>query len=222
MEIGMPRRLRLVGLYFGLVIVLTARIWLLGMAIDFQLLPGLPIGALAIVCPASAAAIVSYWLGGRAKMLRILVRGFDFKRAGWRLLPVALVHPVLFGLALLMSRLLGADLPSPEITATHALALIALFLPAAILEEVGWTGYALGHLQAACRPLIASLILGSLWMLWHYPALVQVGRSNDWIAWWSLWTVSGRAIMVWLYNWRSALPAIQASTRTLPLPKLRG
>lgn len=191
---------RLVSLYFGLLIVLTVPVWILGTAVDFQLLPGLPFAALAIICPTLAAAIVSYWHGGRTEMLRILARGLDFRKAGWRLLLVALVNPVLFGLAFLTSRFLGANVPNPAFTATHALMLIALFLPGALLEEIGWTGYALDRLQAGYCPLVAGLILGLFWMAWHYPALIQIGRPIDWIAWWSLWTVSARVIMVWLYN----------------------
>jgi uncharacterized protein len=203
-EGGMPGHVRLVILYFGLTIVLTAPIWLLGMAIDFQILPGLPVGALAIVCPTLAAAIVAYRHGGRTEALGILARALDFKNAGWRLLLVALVNPVLFGLMFLTSMLFGANIPTPEFTATHALALFILFLPAALLEEIGWTGFALDRLQSVFRPLAASLILGLFWSVWHYPALVQVGRPIDWIAWWSLGTVSARVIMVWLYNWTGA------------------
>jgi uncharacterized protein len=200
----MPRLVRLASLYFGLVIVLTVPIWGLGMMIDYQLLPGVPIGALAIVCPTLAAVIIGYGHGGRTKMLGILARGLDFRKAGWRLLLVALINPALFGVVFLTSRLFGANIPNPEFTAMHALALIALFLPAALLEEIGWTGFALDRLQSTYRPLPAGLILGLFWMVWHYPALIQVGRSIEWIAWWSLGTVSARVIMVWLYNWTGA------------------
>lgn len=48
--------------------------------------------------------------------------------------------------------------------------------------------------------LRASLILGSVWAVWHYVALAQADRSVGWIAWWSLYTVTQRVIIVWLYN----------------------
>lgn len=48
------------------------------------------------------------------------------------------------------------------------------------------------------------MILGAFWALWHIPALVQAGRSLEWIGWWCLWTLSARVIMVWLYNWAGA------------------
>jgi uncharacterized protein len=192
--------LRLVSLYFGLVIALSAPILALSLAINVEILPGLPIAALAIVCPTLAAAIISQRHGGRGDLRRLLARSVDFRKAGWRLLPVALINPVLFGLAFLASRAFGTHLPDPHVTVLRTLGFAALLLPAALLEEIGWSGFALDHLQALFNPLAASLILGLFWAAWHVPALIQIGRPADWIAWWSLWTVADRIIMVWLYN----------------------
>ena len=36
-------------------------------------------------------------------------------------------------------------------------------------EEIGWRGFALPHLQNHYSPLIASLILGVIWTIWHFP-----------------------------------------------------
>ena len=151
--------------------------------------------------PVLAAGLLSFWYGGSAALVSLLVRAFDFRKAGWRLLVVALINPALFGLAFLALRFSGADIPAPSFDATEALSLFALFFLAALFEELGWSGYALDRLQAHRSPLAAALILGTCWAIWHYPALAQVGRSTEWIAWWSVWTLSARIIMVWLYNW---------------------
>ena len=42
--------------------------------------------------------------------------------------------------------------------------------------------------------------MGLVWAVFHYVALLQAHRSLVWIAWWSLWTVALRVIIVWLYN----------------------
>jgi hypothetical protein len=42
--------------------------------------------------------------------------------------------------------------------------------------------------------------VGLGWAVFHYVALLQAHRSLEWIAWWSLWTVALRFIIVWLYN----------------------
>ena len=36
-------------------------------------------------------------------------------------------------------------------------------------EDIGWRGFALPHLQNHYSPLIASLILGVIWTIWHFP-----------------------------------------------------
>ncbi len=190
--------------FFSLVTVLTVPLWILGASIDSQLLPGLPIAALAVVCPALAAVILSLKSGGRRAVWGLLARAFDFRTAGWRLLLVGLANPILFSAAFLTSRSLGADLPDPVFTVSHVMMLTGLFLVTAALEEIGWTGYALGRLQARLGPLTAGLVLGAFCVVWHYPALVQVGHAAEWIAWWSVWSLAARVVIVWFYNWTGA------------------
>ncbi len=48
--------------------------------------------------------------------------------------------------------------------------------------------------------LVAAILLGGIWAVYHYVGLVQAHRSLEWIAWWTLYTVAGRVILVWLYN----------------------
>jgi hypothetical protein len=55
-------------------------------------------------------------------------------------------------------------------------------------------------MQERWGALNAALLLGAIQVLYHSVALIQAGRSPEWIAWWSLYTVAGRVIMVWLYN----------------------
>lgn len=192
---------RRVVAFFTLVSLLTAPLWVLGALVNYELLPGLPIAALAVVCPALAAAVLRFREGGRDGLTALLRRAVDFRNANRWLMPAILINPILFGLAFIVSRSLGANIPCPNFSWVSGLVLFALFLPAAMLEELGWSGYALDHLQARVSPMLAAVFLGIFWAFWHMPTLVQAGRTLEWIAWWSLWTVSARCIMVWLYNW---------------------
>jgi uncharacterized protein len=38
-----------------------------------------------------------------------------------------------------------------------------------LFEEIGWRGFALARMEALHRPLLASVILGVLWAMWHLP-----------------------------------------------------
>jgi membrane protease YdiL (CAAX protease family) len=38
-----------------------------------------------------------------------------------------------------------------------------------LFEEIGWRGFALARMEALHGPLLASVILGVLWALWHLP-----------------------------------------------------
>jgi uncharacterized protein len=52
-----------------------------------------------------------------------------------------------------------------------------IFLFIGLGEEPGWRGFALPQLQTKYSALIASLILGSVWALWHLPL---VGNEFPW------------------------------------------
>jgi CubicO group peptidase (beta-lactamase class C family)/membrane protease YdiL (CAAX protease family) len=55
---------------------------------------------------------------------------------------------------------------------------LARYLVQAIPEEVGWRFFALPRLQARHNALVASLILGALWALWHVPLLLTAGGAE--------------------------------------------
>jgi membrane protease YdiL (CAAX protease family) len=46
---------------------------------------------------------------------------------------------------------------------------IFLFAGGPVFEEIGWRGFALPRLQRLHGPLVGTLILGTLWALWHLP-----------------------------------------------------
>jgi CAAX protease family protein len=74
-----------------------------------------------------------------------------------------------------------------------------IFLFIGLGEEPGWRGFALPQLQTKYSPLIASLILGSVWALWHF---LLVGNEFPWpIVPAFLLSLFGATFMLtWLFN----------------------
>ncbi len=188
--------------FFVLVFVLSIPFEVVGAITGLELLPGLPVSALAFVCPALAACILVYRERKTAGVIELLKRSFDYRRIRTRIwyAPVLLFMPGVTALVYGLMRLLSWPLPSPQFPGLAAVVLFLIFFVAALGEELGWSGYAIDRLQGRWNALQASLLLGGIWAAWHIIPLVQVHRSSAWIAWWCLGTVATRVLMVWLYN----------------------
>jgi membrane protease YdiL (CAAX protease family) len=47
-----------------------------------------------------------------------------------------------------------------------------------LLEEIGWTGFALPNLLSKYKPAQAGSIVGALWGLWHLPVIDFLGAAS--------------------------------------------
>jgi hypothetical protein len=189
-------------LFVLLVFVLSVPFLLISAKYRVELLPGLPLGALMVVCPLAAALILVARESGRAGVIAHLRRSFDYQRIVARMwyLPIVLLCPAFAILSYGVMRLLGMPVPAPQLSVTTAVAVFVLFFVSAIGEESGWSGYLIDPLQERWGAVPASVVLGLVWAAWHLTPLLQVGRAPDWIAWWCLGTVLLRVLHTWLYN----------------------
>ena len=128
--------------------------------------------------PTVAALIVTSVTEGRAGMKRLLKRCMQWRvRPHWYLV-VLLINMMIWLLS--YSALMGPQLLVAA--ATHWPLLLSTFLPMvafgiiipSIAEEPGWRGFAFPRLQERHGPIVASLILGTLHGLWHFPALLTI------------------------------------------------
>jgi membrane protease YdiL (CAAX protease family) len=188
--------------FFALVAALSVPFAILGSATRLQLMPGIPISAMGFVCPATAAAILSYREDGRAGVIALLKRSLEFKIIFSRvwLLPVLLLMPCVALVTLFVMRAANIPHAAPHFPLPASLILFAAFLVAALGEEIGWSGYAIDPMQQRWSALQASVMLGVFWAAWHIIAMVQTGQSAPWIAWGCLDMIATRVIMVWLYD----------------------
>jgi len=71
-------------------------------------------------------------------------------------------------------------------------------------EELGWRCYALNQLQKKYCPLVASLVIGALWGLWHFPLWFIAGYSGYAIAvyifFFMLGIISLSVFLTYFYN----------------------
>lgn len=86
--------------------------------------------------------------------------------------------PLLYGLVDMILVLLDYDL-DPWLLLERAPAYLGTLLFVAVLagglEEPGWRGFALPHLQQRHTPVVATLVLGLAWGVWHIPLYGPLG-----------------------------------------------
>lgn len=157
--------------------------------------PALVSGYLFPAAPMFAALIVAWWIGGR-QGLRGLLDRFRPWREGvtWRqgLMVYAVcfaVYMACVGVLVIMLHQRGPDSGLSLMLQRYgsttlgivAFMLVAPFLgPGGLLEELGWRGFALPLLLERLKnPLLATVVLGVLWGLWHLPRDVPGLLSGD-------------------------------------------
>jgi membrane protease YdiL (CAAX protease family) len=169
----------------------------------------LPMYALVAVAqfgPSLTAFFLTYRSDGKAGAIQLLKRAFDFHIPWKWLAAIFLIPPLLAGLALAVHILLGGRLPQLQLLSQPIAILPSFFfillLQGPVPEEFGWRGYMLDRLQSRWTALVASLILGFFWWLWHLPASFMEGVAQAYLpqAPYLIWIVAFSVLMTWIYN----------------------
>jgi len=160
--------------YFLIAFAFTWFFWGLQVLAVRDVIPTLPgLTVIGTLGPLVAAVLLTAQENGRAGLRSLLGRVVR-----WRVSPiwyaVALLGPLVLTLgAIALHVALGGQPPSLAVLigALPILLVTAVYMMifVALGEEVGWRGYALPALQARYDALLASVILGVLWALWHLP-----------------------------------------------------
>jgi uncharacterized protein len=151
--------------------------------------------------PALAAAIVSWVAHGKAG-IRHLLAGLIRWRVGLVWYIVAVLSPVLlFTMAQVVTKLLGLTVTIPLPQVNLSIFAFGVNFLANTCEEIGWRGFALPHLQQRHNALIATLIVGMLWGLWHLPLVFLVGNPmSEFPLVWFISIVADAFMYTWIYN----------------------
>lgn len=143
-----------------------------------------------------AAAVANGWRGS-VEVLRSIVR----VRAPLIVWSAALFFaPILIGLALAAASRLGiAVTPVPPNASDLLDRFLIMFLFVALGEEPAWRGFMLPLLQRAHTPLVSTLIIATVWAIWHLPLM---GTEFAWplVPMFLISLVGAAFIQTWLYN----------------------
>jgi membrane protease YdiL (CAAX protease family) len=128
--------------------------------------------------------------------------------AGWYLV-IFLIFPGILVLAFGITRWLGGEarfyLTDLGIKSAGVFLLLeylkGFLLTGGINEESGWRGFALPRLQARYPVIVAALIVGFFWAMWHLPLDIGTGVPVAWMLENRLvWNLVFAILMTWLYN----------------------
>lgn len=80
-------------------------------------------------------------------------------------------------------------------------------VPAGLLEEIGWMGYAFPKMRSQEDAFAPSILLGLLWASWHLPVINYLGTATPhgayWYAFFLAFTVAmtaTRVLICWIYT----------------------
>src|SRR5918994_2796212 len=132
--------------------------------------------------PAIAALLAAALTGGRAALRELGARLVRW-RGGWQWYLGVILGPAAFSLVVAgVYAMLGGSWAeaAPSAIREGPLMMLSLFLVILTLtdglgEELAWRGFALPRLLTQHNALVASMILGVIWALWHLPLLWTEG-----------------------------------------------
>jgi uncharacterized protein len=111
------------------------------------------------------------------------------------------IHVLLGGALPDFAKPFGRQLVGPSLNLWAAALGFMLYQVLANGEEIGWRGYALPRLQARYSALVASLIIGVIWAVWHVPKFLTAGDAHDYSFWFFALQILAEAIVfTWIYN----------------------
>ena len=191
--------------FLGIVLIMSMVIWVVGPIAERFLVRDrpvdLPLSSLMAFCPIGAALILVQKESGWGEVKKMLQKAFDLriKRRVWYL-PVLLLMPAIVVLQYGLIDPMRIPASDSQVSVLTMLAFVVVFFIAAVGEEVGWQGYVIDRLPARWNALTASIVLGTVWAIWHIVPLIQLGRTPTQIVWQCMDMVATRILIVWLYN----------------------
>ena len=202
-------------IFFGLTILYSWTLW--GIAIlmgqDYMSFPTIIFYALGGFGPSLIGLILIYLTYNKDQKHEFKARAFDVKRFGakwYGIFLILIVIPIF--VSMFVAALIWEDLSFMGEISTFSLSVLmptyfAFLIIAVLAEEFGWRGFALDPLQDKYSALNASLQLGIVWSIWHFPLYLIKGTFQNSLGFgsisfflYSLDIIPGAIIYTWIYN----------------------
>ena len=173
------------GLFFGATFALTWTSWWVAHALSGGALtsrgPWLVLVYLGVFSPGIVALSITWFRDGRGGVSRLLSGLVRWRVAArWYVLALGFTLAIKLGGAVLYRLLFDAW---PTFGETPLILMLAATLLSTLAlgqagEEIGWRGYALPRLAQRLGVRTASIVLGVVWAVWHFPLFVFLGTST--------------------------------------------
>ncbi|PJZ70862.1 hypothetical protein CH373_06230 [Leptospira perolatii] len=185
-----------------LLIALSVPLWVLGSIFEIELFPGFYLYQLPLGMPSVAALILIYRERGKAGVISLLKRTYDFRNIRSKIwyVPILFLSPIVGLINYTILYFTGVPVPSLQFSSVILLGYSMVFFMT-YGEELGLTGYLIDPLQERYSALKSGLIVGFIWAAYHIPGFVISGfYTIEWMFWHALYTIATRIIFVWVYN----------------------
>jgi membrane protease YdiL (CAAX protease family) len=185
-----------------------------------------PLSIVGLFAPALSAIIVLWWAQGKASVVALFKRYTIWRFSiGWYLFALLLM-PIMY-LASLVVAILSTHASFAHLFFSNSpLFLLVAYVYLMVInsgEEIGWRGFALPLLQNLLqRPVVAGLVLGVIWALWHLPLYINPEVATMPYPLFVLLVVGLSVIYTHLFNRSrgSLLPVVMLHAATDLLPRI--
>jgi uncharacterized protein len=164
--------------------------------------------------PTGAAVATAVAIGGR-RGVRDLLAPLRRWRAPAHLWSIAALGPVVVVLSAIALTATSGTPPGAFNDPATAYLVLPAFVAILVFggplgEEIGWRGFALDPLQVRTGPVVASIVLGAVWGLWHLPLFLDPGQVQHALPLllYLGQTISTAVVYTWLWNRTRSLPVI--------------